>query len=182
MSKNVDRFYIVTGGPGSGKSAALNALRKRGCAISIEAGRGVIQEQVAISGEALPWKNPALFAELMLGWEMRNYRMAEEQPGIVIFDRGVPDILGYLRLMNIDAPSHVITATHRFRYNPRVFIAPPWPEIFEQDAERKQDVEEAERTYEAMVTVYAELGYALIELPRLPVEERAVFMMSRMNM
>ena len=29
-------------------------------------------------------------------------------------------------------------AAERFRYNRRVFLAPPWPEIFRQDAERKQ--------------------------------------------
>ena len=61
------------------------------------------------------------------------------------------------------------------RYNQRVLIAPPWPEIFQADSERRQDFGEAVRTHEAMVATYQELGYALIELPRCSVEERVSF-------
>ena len=39
------------------------------------------------------------FAELMLSWEMRSYRMAEETTGPVFFDRGVTDLIGYLNLV-----------------------------------------------------------------------------------
>jgi hypothetical protein len=31
---------------------------------------------MAIGGSALPWADPALFAELMLCWELRSHRMA----------------------------------------------------------------------------------------------------------
>jgi predicted ATPase len=41
-----------------------------------------------------------------------------------------------------------------FRYNRRVFIAPPWREIFQQDSERKQDFDEAVRTYDSLVATY----------------------------
>jgi predicted ATPase len=63
------------------------------------------------------------------------------------------------------------------RYNRTVFIAPPWPAIFTQDDERKQTPEEAERTYHAMTRVYAEYGYALLELPRASVAERVRFVL-----
>ena len=61
-----DRFIIVTGGPGSGKSTLIDALAAAGFVRTIEAGRGVIQDQVAIGGNALPWQDPPAFAELML--------------------------------------------------------------------------------------------------------------------
>jgi predicted ATPase len=116
-----------------------------------EAGRPIIQDQVAIGGEALPWAERQAFAELMLSWEMRSYRVALKAKGPVIFDRGVPDVLGYLRLSNLPVPPHVERAAHMFRYHRRVFIAPPWPEIFGQDNERKQSFEEAQATYDVMV-------------------------------
>ncbi len=59
---------------------------------------------MAIGGRALPWVDPALFAEMMLVWEMRSYHLAEQQAGLVFFDRGVPDVLGYLRLLNLPVP------------------------------------------------------------------------------
>lgn len=162
---------------GLGKTALIEALRRAGFATSVEAGRGIIRDQSAIGGPALPWSDRALFTELMLSWEMRSYQAAIEQEGPVFFDRGVPDTLGYLRLCGLAVPDHVGIAAKRCRYNPRVFVAPPWPEIFTQDEERKQTLDEAERTCHALVGVYAELGYELVWLPLAPVETRLRFML-----
>lgn len=175
------RFHIITGGPGSGKTTLIDSLRSRNYACSVEAGRGIIRDQVLIHGRALPWLEPLLFAELMLAWEMRSYQMAKQSGGACFFDRGVPDVLGYLRLAKISAPEHMQKAAREFRYNPAVFIAPPWPEIFHQDVERKQDFDEAQRTYEALVSTYDGLHYDLIELPRLGVKERCQFILDYLN-
>ncbi|WP_210186201.1 AAA family ATPase [Hyphomicrobium sp. CS1GBMeth3] len=170
-----DRFYVVTGGPGSGKSTLLAELSADGLVTMPEAGRAIIQDQVGIGGDGLPWVDRELFAELMLAADIRSHREAESLPGVVLFDRGVPDVVGYLRLCGLEVPEHVERAACTFRYARRVFIAPPWPEIFVGDAERKQTVEEADTTYRAMVEVYTALGYHLLELPRAPVADRVRF-------
>jgi predicted ATPase len=176
-AEETNRFFSVTGGPGSGKTALIEALRQSGHYCAVEAGRAVIQDQMLIGGHGLPWGDRSLFAELMLSWEMRSYRMAQEQKEIAFFDRGVVDVLGYLRLIGYVVPEHVEKAVERFRYHRRVFIAPPWEEIFRQDRERKQDFDEAVRTYDAMVTAYRQYGYELIELPRASVKERVDFVL-----
>ena len=176
-----DNFFILTGGPGAGKTTLLAALGMAGYACPPESGRGVIQDQVAIGGMALPWREPLLFAELMLSWDMRSWRMVEGSVGPVVFDRGLPDVIGYLRTVGLPVPAHIERAAQQFRYNRTVFIAPPWPEIFEQDAERKQTVEEAQRTYESLVATYNEHGYELVELPRASVAERAQFVRARID-
>jgi predicted ATPase len=145
VTSDTQRLFVVTGGPGSGKTTLIDALAQVGCARSIEAGRGVIQDQVAVGGPALPWRDPQAFAELMLCWEMRSYHLAQEQAGPVFFDRGVPDVIGYLRMLGLPVPHHMEEAAATFRYHGRVFIAPPWPDIFRQDSERKQSLEEAVR-------------------------------------
>jgi predicted ATPase len=174
-----DRFFILTGGPGSGKSSLIDALERLGYGRSVEAGRGIIQDQVDIGGQALPWADRALFAELMLSWEMRSYRLAQQHPGVVFFDRGVMDVAGYLRLSGLPVPAHMAKAAQQFRYNKRVFVAPPWKEIFQPDQERKQDFDEAVRTYDALTATYKEFGYELVELPLVSIEDRVRFVLSR---
>jgi energy-coupling factor transporter ATP-binding protein EcfA2 len=107
VTSDTQRLFVVTGGPGSGKTTLIDALAQAGCARSIEAGRGVIQDQVAIAGPALPWRDPQAFAELMLCWEMRSYHLTQEQAGPVFFDRGMPDVIGYLRMLGLPVPHHM---------------------------------------------------------------------------
>ena len=175
MNEDVQRFFVITGGPGAGKSALIDVLAARGFARTIEAGRAIIQEEVASGGAALPWSDPLAFAERMFEWELHSYARALETGGVVFFDRGIPDVAGYLRLMNLPVPEHIAAAARTHRYNTRVFIAPPWPAIFAQDAERKQTLAEAERTYQPMVETYTSYGYELVKLPLVSVDERAAF-------
>lgn len=170
-----NRLFVLTGGPGSGKTSLVEALASSGLACAPEAGRAIIQDQVAIGGSALPWADRRAFADLMLGWELRSHRMARAAQGPVIFDRGVPDVAGYLRLCGLSVPPHVDRAVRLFRYNRRVFIAPPWREIFRRDSERKQTWAEAVRTYEVMMETYAAYGYELVPLPCVSVAERVAF-------
>jgi predicted ATPase len=117
----------------------------------------------------------------MLSWEMRSYHAALNLHGPVIFDRGIPDVLGYLRLSGLPVPRHLEKAAQTFRYHRRVFVAPPWPEIFTQDAERRQSFEEARATYEVMMETYSLLSYELIQLPFAPVDRRAQFVLSTIS-
>ena len=168
-------MFVITGGPGSGKSTLIAALAAEGMSRMPEAGRAIIQEQLAKGGTALPWSDRLAFAELMLQQDMRFYRAAQKLSGPVTFDRGIPDVVGYLRLIAMPVPPQFGHAARRLRYHRRVLIAPHWREIFTQDEERKQSMQEAEATCRAMFAVYSELGYELVPLPLAPVAERVQF-------
>ena len=176
-----DHMFVVTGGPGSGKSTLIETLQRREFASMPEAGRAIIRDQVKIGGTALPWADKAMFAELMLGWELRSWHEASALKRAVLMDRGVPDVIGYLALCGLPVPTHVEAAAQMYRYNRKVFIAPYWEEIFGQDAERKQDHKEAEETAQVMADTYMRFGYQLVELPRVSVEARVAFVLDHLN-
>lgn len=169
------RYVVITGGPGAGKSTLLDSLRRVGHACVEEAGRQITQDQLRIGGQAVHGADSRLYAEITLSWEMRSYRLAGLHTGPVFFDRGIPDLVGYHLLLGWPVPDHVAAAARRFRYHRRVFIAPPWPEIYANDSERHQDFAEAVRTHDAMAAAYTQLGYELTALPLSDVNSRRAF-------
>jgi predicted ATPase len=141
----------------------------------VEASRAVIQHAADL-GEEHPWRDPREFALRMLEWDIRSYRKAEDQ-GPVFFDRGIPDIAGYLTLVGRPMNGDVDRAARTMRYNRTVFLAPPWKKIYRQDAERTQTFQEAEATCWALAAAYRAYGYELVELPKTAVEERVDFVL-----
>ena len=71
-----------------------------------------------------------------------------------------------------------ILKTHRFRK--RVFIAPPWAAIYQNDSERDQSYDESVEIYEKLRSWYELNDYELIALPKAPVDIRVSFILDRM--
>lgn len=170
----MDDFYVITGGPGAGKSTLIEALAALGHGRTVEAGRSITQTQVVIGGNAVHWGDRALYAELMLMHEIRSHEAAE---GITFFDHGIPELCGYMGLSGLAVPAHFERAVAVYHYNRVVFAAPPWREIFVNDAERKQDFAEAVTTYDRCTQAYRERGYEIVDLPMASVAERVGFVM-----
>ena len=165
---------VLTGGPGAGKTTVLEALAAQGMATRREAGRAVIRAQSAAGGDALPWGNRLAFARAMA--EIDRSAWGDAAPGRTVYDRGLIDVIGYLRLEALTVPDDLATMAAAHRYD-SVLILPPWPAIYATDAERRQTPEIAERTCAVMDRTYRDFGYAPIEVPRGPVAARAAFIL-----
>ncbi|WP_412850553.1 AAA family ATPase [Chryseobacterium sp. PMSZPI] len=175
----MSKLYIMTGGPGAGKTSLLNELEKKGLITVPEEGRRIIKEQVDRNGDALPWMNKEKFASLMFEASLVSYQkmvQMKEKNG-VFFDRGILDTIGYLRLESIPVPTEMEIKAREMAYHKNVFILPPWKEIYENDSERKQTFEVAIATFECMNDIYREYGYHVIEVPKLTIEQRGGFIL-----
>ncbi|ODT78908.1 MAG: hypothetical protein ABS76_22470 [Pelagibacterium sp. SCN 64-44] len=170
-----DNLFIVTGGPGTGKTALLDAARRAGMTVGQEAARAIIRSQDAIDGPALHWRDKARFAELMLDRDIQTFKALRRMPGPVLCDRGIPDLVAYGSMFALAETAHFRRAAELYRYNPRVFFAPPWRAIFVTDSERIEGWDHAQGVAAPMRDAYAELGYRLVDLPLLPVAERLAF-------
>lgn len=176
-----NNFYIFTGGPGTGKTTLIETLRSRGYSCVGEAARKILQQQMKFDGDAVNWKNRIKYRELMLSWSVDGFESVEERIRPVFFDRGIPELIGYSAMIKADVPEYLQRAVDLFRYNPMVFIAPPWKEIYRNDTERKQSFAEAIDGYLAAIACYEKCGYSLVEIPKVPPAERADFVLARVE-
>jgi len=115
-----DHFFVVTGGPGAGKTSLITEFSRRGFHTIPESGRAIIREEVASGGDALPWADRMAYAERMLD----AHEGAQALSGPVIFDRAIPDIMGYLTLCGLPVPPHLTAAAKTALYNRRVLLVP----------------------------------------------------------
>lgn len=175
-----DRLHIITGGPGSGKSTLVAALAAAGVATSAEVGRQVVREQLARGGTALPWGDELAFADAMWPREVAAHAAALATGRTVVLDRGAPDVVGFLRVSGLPVSVAIDAAARATRYNPRVFLAPFWAEIYQHDPERRQPAALAAATEPVMRDTYAGHGYTIVELPRVSVAERVAFVLDRL--
>ncbi len=176
-----DNFYVVTGCSGGGKSAIIDALRARGFLSVDEAGRQIVQEQVRIGGDGTPWQDREKFRELLLSRYMYLFEQVTEQSRPVFFDRGIPEIVTFSRSLNVAVPEHHRAAAAIYRYARRVFVTPPWPEIFKPDQERRHSYDDAIAEYPLTLKAYYESAYQPVEVPQAPVSERVDFILQRVR-
>lgn len=177
-----ESLIVITGGPGAGKSTLLEHLhRQHGLNVVEEGGRAIIREQLARGGDALPWANREAFCQAMFEHALTTYERALDAGGLWLFDRGLPDVLGYARLCGLPAPEELQIAARKLRYGPTVFLAPAWEAIYLNDAERRQDFAEAQHTAAIMAEVYDELGYRVLQLPCTDLETRVAFVLDALR-
>jgi predicted ATPase len=113
----------------------------------------------------------------MLQKSIEDYRAHADAERITFFDRGILDTLTHARVNGFRLPEEAYLQAEKHRYNRVVFMAPPWPEIYATDTERKQTLDESLIVYQINADVYREYGYDTVEIPRATVNERADFIL-----
>ena len=94
MNKEI---VVLIGGPSSGKTTLIEALKEKGHTCYPEVSREVIREAQEQGIEQLFLEKPLLFSELLLEGRKRQFKEAlNEEASIVFLDRGIPDVLAYM--------------------------------------------------------------------------------------
>jgi predicted ATPase len=163
------RHIVLTGAPGAGKTTLLQAAADAGLTTSPEVARRLLSQP---GGMALRARDPLGFAEAMLAGHRAEYERFAGQGDPVVFDRGFPDVVGFLDLAGIAVPRAVDDACRRLRYAGTVWRAPAWRAIYRQDSERIQTFAEAVASDEAVTAAWRRYGYAVADLPLVPVADR----------
>lgn len=172
----MDRFVILSGCSGGGKSTLLEALRRRGHHVVEEPGRRIVAHELDSGGSALPWLDATAFLRRAIDMSLSDREAATALPGTIFFDRGLIDAVSALQHLTGEPALTSYGQLHR--YNKHVFLTPPWPEIYAGDRERRHDLSAAIAEYERLSADYPLLGYEVHVLPKIGVAERADFVRS----
>jgi predicted ATPase len=173
-----DRLVVISGCSGGGKSTLLTELGRRGYATVEEPGRRIVKEELLGDGRALPWVDEIAFARRTIALALADLAGASGHGGRVFFDRGLIDVAAALQ--HLTGEPALATALQKHRFHRSVFLAPPWPEIWVTDTERRHDFDAAVAEYRRLIDVYPSLGYEVTILPKVSVPERVDFVLSRL--
>ena len=170
------RFHVISGCSGGGKSTLLTELQQRGYAVVEEPGRRIVQEQTHTGGRALPWLDMAAFLRRAIDLARGDHaNAAHDNSQWVFFDRGVIDSAAALQALTGEPVLDKLG--QQYRYHSHAFLAPPWPDIYVQDAERRHDMAAALLEFERLQRTYPALGYTVSLLPKVGVAQRADFVL-----
>ena len=171
-------FYVITGGPGGGKTSLLEHLALKGYRYVPETAREIIKER--LSKELSPRPDAKTFAEEIFAKDWANFN-SNSDASILFFDRSFMDSACLLFDADAEAYNKIRDLHLNNRYNNTVFITPPWKEIYRTDMERDQSFDEAVRVYQRLENWYREQGYDIVILPKDIIENRATFILGHVR-
>ncbi|MDR3098336.1 MAG: AAA family ATPase [Paraburkholderia sp.] len=172
------RCVVISGCSGGGKSTLLAELARRGHAVVEEPGRRIVEAQLQRGGQALPWIDLRAFLLRAVELAQTDLASAGAQGGAgwIFFDRGLIDAQTALRHLEGHPLAGAANGAAQ-HYHHRVFLTPPWPEIYVQDDARRHDLASATQEYERLLAAYPSRGYDVTLVPKTDVAARADFVL-----
>lgn len=142
-------------------------------------GHRVIAEQRRIGGAAVPWRDMTRFIEELMILARRDLQHAMQTQGTVFFDRGLIDAAA--AYAHCAAAPLARTLPDPLPCHHAVFIALPWPDIFETDPDRPLGFADAMAQHDRLVGISTKLGYRSPLLPKTPPDDCARFVPSHLG-
>ena len=171
----------LIGGPSSGKTTLIDALKSDGYYCMEEISRQITIDAQEKGIDQLFLEDPLLFSQhLLLGRQTQFNEADSINQDIVFFDRGLPDVVAYLDYLGSSYPDTFKTICSEHKYD-CIFILKPWKAIYKQDNERYETFEQAIVINTFLEKAYQKIGYQLILVPFGSIEDRTNFILNSLD-
>jgi len=171
------KWHVITGTISSGKSTLIEQLAAQGYQTVPEAARGYIDQELAKGRTIDEIRGDTTALQRGINNMWLSYEQGYRADDMLFLDRAFPDALAFSRVNGLD-PNEYLAGCFTYRYA-SVFILEALP--LHLDGVRYHDVPTAELIDAWLVRDYTALGYQLVRVPVMPVDERAAFILERLT-
>lgn len=173
----ITEWYVITGGPSSGKTTTVDILKQRGYKTTIEHARHYIDTQ-RVTGKTTEEirANQLAFQRGILDMQIEQEK-ALSPKDTVFLDRALPDALAYYHFLNLPEDRKLQDAIQQASYK-KVFIMDPLPLM--RDYARTEDEPAQKRIHELLTDAYQSLSFPVVHVPILPPGERVDFILKKL--
>lgn len=170
-------WYVITGGPSSGKTTTVNLLRERGYITTMEHARHFLDTQ-RLKGKTIEEvrNNQRGFQLGVL--DMQIEQENEINPEVQVFlDRAIPDALAYYMFLNLSVDDRLTEALKNVCYK-KIFIMDYLPLV--NDYARNENSEAQKKIHSLITEVYEALPFPVVHVPVLPANERVDYILNNL--
>ena len=166
-------WYVITGAPSSGKTSVICELERLGYRVVHEVARAFIDEELKKGRTIEQIKFDEIAFERHILYEKIKIEESLPKKEIIFFDRAVPDSIAYFKSAGLN-PNEPVKKSKLVRYK-KVFLFERLE--FEKDRVRSEDEVKAAELELLLMDVYQMLGYNIVHVPVLSVQERTDFIL-----
>lgn len=170
-------WYVITGGPSSGKTKVIEYLAFLGYFVIPEVARILIDLEISkgklieeIRSDKIKFQKKVLEMKIKIEDKISPERLT-------FFDRGIPDSIAYDQIYGLDIEQTAIMFRKR-RYK-KIFLLEQVP--FRKDYGRVEDEKFANNISGLLYKSYLDLGYNVLKIPKMPIDKRAEFILKEIK-
>ena len=173
----INNWYVITGGPSTGKTTVINLLHKLGYHTTIEHARHYIDTWYNEGHTVEEIRNNKKKFQLgILDMQIEGEASIKTKE-VVFMDRAIPDNLAYYQFIALDLDQKLINALKEVSYK-KIFILDRLP--FTKDYARTENEEDQKNIHQLIIDVYTDLGFPIVFVPVLPPLERVEFILKNL--
>lgn len=167
-----NNWYVITGGPCSGKTMAIEELEKRGYKVQYEMARVYVDKKIAKGSTAREErKDEAKFQKKILKLKVELEKKLPKDE-LIFFDLGIPDSIAYYEMAGLSTKDpYLVKSVAGSRYK-KVFLLEMYP--YKKDYARIQSKKDALKIEKLLESSYRRLGYQIVRIPAISDNEKRV--------